>query len=265
MSKPSVTIIGTGRVGKAFSIALREAGFEVSQMYGKEDEITSLGELVFIAVPDNEIKKMSAALAEEFEDLSGKTFVHCSGTLPSKILSDLQSKGAKIGCFHPLQSVSLKTISFNGIYFDIEGEEETQDQLVEIASSLGAKWIKVSAKEKEMLHISAVIASNYLVTLSDLAFRASEATGISQRVLTDALLPLMKSSLDNLENLKPSEALTGPIARGDIQTVQKHLKLLENDEELLSIYKKLGLLTLELSGSDIKDNTIKFRLYDVLK
>lgn len=265
MNKPSITIIGTGRVGKAFSIALRESGFEVSQMYGNGDKINSLSELVLITVPDSEIKKVSISLADDFEDLSGKTFVHCSGTLPSKILSDLENKGAMTGCFHPLQSVSPNTVSFKGIYFDIEGEEEVQNQLVEIASALGAKWLKVSPKEKEMLHISAVIASNYLVTLSDLAFRASESTGISQRTLTDALLPLMKSSLENLEHLKPSEALTGPIARGDIQTVQKHLKLLENDEELLSIYKKLGLLTLELLDSDIKDNTIKFRLYDVLK
>lgn len=265
MNKPKITIIGVGRAGRAFSVALREGGLEVSHMYGRGDRIVHLSELVFITVPDSEIRKVSLELAEQFEDLSGKTFVHCSGILPSAILNELEKKKGAIGCFHPLQSITLKTISFKGIYFDIEGEEAVQNQLAEIAAVLGAKSIKVSQKEKEMLHISAVIASNYLVTLSDLAFRASEATNIPQRTLTDALLPLMKSSLQNLEQLSPTEALTGPIARGDIQTVQKHLKLLGKDEELLSIYKKLGLLTLELIGSGIKDNTIKFRLYDLLK
>ncbi len=262
---PTISIIGPGRLGKALKSALGKAGYEVNLVYGKDDSISGLGDLIFITTPDSEIRKVASKIASSDLNLDGKMFAHCSGALASSILEELQKEGAHIACFHPLMAVSPKTESFQDIYFDIEGDESVLKLLEELAQNVGAESIRVSPKEKELLHISAVMASNYLVTLADLSLRISASANIPERILMDAFLPLMSSSLENLGNQSPTDALTGPIARGDIQTVQKHLKLLENKPELLEMYKKLGLLTLELISNDLKDSTIKFRLYDLLK
>lgn len=265
MNKDKVTIVGLGKVGKALSIALKKAGFKIINSYSINEPINILGDIIFITTPDSQIQQIANKLLLANIDLNNRLIIHCSGTLPSEILEELTSKGAEVGCFHPLQSITKKTTSFKNIYFDIEGEEGVLPKLEELALKLGAKSIRVTKKEKELLHISAVIISNYLVTLADIALQISGSTEIPQRTLLDAFLPLMMSTLNNLGESTTSEALTGPIARGDIQTVQKHIKLLEKEENLLDLYKKLGIQTLELIGNDLKDNTKKFRLYDVLK
>lgn len=265
MNKPSISIIGPGRLGNTLSVVFENSGYSVEHMYAKGEKIEALSDYTFITTPDSEIVKVVSELALSFQSLQGKQIFHCSGTLSYSILNELSKLGAVTACFHPLQAVTSRTSSFAETYFDLEGEEEALDTLEKLVKDLGAKSMRVNSKEKELLHLSAVMASNYLVTLMDVALQVSGESNISQRTLMDALLPLMKSSLENLNKLSPSEALTGPIARGDIQTVQKHIKLLENEVDLLNMYKKLGLLTLELIGNDLKDNTIKFRLYDALK
>ena len=265
MKHKKVTIFGLGRLGKALSIALKDAGFEIANSYQKNEPLGELGSLIFITTPDSQIKQIANKLLSANIELKDKLILHCSGVLPSEVLNELSNKGAEVGCFHPLQSITEKTTSFKNIYFDIEGDITILQELEELAITLGANTIRVTKKQKELLHISAVVVSNYLVTLADLALQISGSLEIPQRTLLDALLPLMTSTLDNLSELSTTEALTGPISRGDIQTVQKHIKLLENEDNLLELYKKLGVQTLELIGSDLNDNTIKFRLYDVLK
>lgn len=261
----TISIIGPGRLGNALRTALFKAGYQIGQIYGKTDSLTEFNDITFITTPDSEIRKVASSIASSGKELMGKVFVHCSGAFASSILEELKAKGAGTACFHPLMAVSPETESFKGIYFDIEGEESVLPLLEELAGKIGAKSIRVSPKEKELLHVSAVMASNYLVTLADLSLRISASENIPERTLLDAFLPLMSSSLENLGKLSPTEALTGPIARGDIQTVQEHIKLLQNKPELLEMYKKFGLLTLELISNDLKDSTIKFRLYDLLK
>mgnify|MGYP003641179973 CR=1 FL=1 len=265
MIKPKITIIGLGRVGKAFSIALSKAGYEITHQYKKRDDISELGDLVCIVTPDSEITKVSSKISSSFDDLSGKAFIHCSGAISSSVLKHLKERGAKIACFHPLKSITKKTISFKDIYFDLEGDGDLLNQLEKVAKNIGAKSIRVTPKEKELLHVSAVMASNYLVTLVDMALKISSLSNIPERTLMNALLPLMESSLENLKELNPKEALTGPIARRDLKTVQKHIKLLENEEELLNLYKKLGLMTLNLIEKDLNESNAKLQLFDLLK
>ncbi len=264
MSIKTISIIGLGKLGKALSKAFEKVGYSTTELK-KGDSYDRLGDIIFITTPDSEIRKVAGKIASDLENLEGKVFVHCSGAVSSNILIELKEKGASIGCFHPLQAVSQETDTFEDIYFDLEGDDDAIKELQKLVLDIDAKSFIVTPKEKELLHVSAVIASNYMVTLADLALRVSESTELSQRELMDAFLPLMGSVLQNLEKLSPSKALTGPISRGDIQTVQKHIKLLEGKPELLEIYKKLGLLTLELIGSEITEHSIKFRMYDLLK
>lgn len=265
MDNPSIHIIGFGKVGKALSVSFKSNGWERVAILKKGKRIDSLSEFNFITVPDSEIRNVATSIVNQFDDFKGKFFFHTSGVYPASILKPIEDRGGVVGCFHPLMAVSAETTSFKDVYFDLEGSDEAIKNMEEIAKVLGAKSFKVDASEKELLHASAVMASNYLVTLADLALRISASSNIPERTLQSAMLPLMNSALTNLETQNPSKALTGPISRGDIQTVQKHLKLLKGNQEILDMYKKLGLLTLELIGEDLKDNTVKFRLYDLLK
>ncbi len=264
MNIEKITIIGPGRLGTALHSVFQNAGYAVSVL-GKNLEAHAFEGITFLTVPDREIIGVSKKLATSGISFDEKVVAHCSGVLSSEILNSLAEKGALTACFHPLKAVSATTRSFKGTFFDLEGREEAVIHLEHLVQKIGAKSIRVTPEEKMLLHISAVMASNYTVTLSDLALRISANNKISERELLDALLPLMESSIENLQELNPAEALTGPISRGDIQTVQKHLKLLQDKPDLLSIYKHLGLLTLELITDDLKDHTIKFRLYDLLK
>lgn len=264
----SITIIGYGRLGHAIEKASIKAGFDVAHIYKNKEELhkmKQLSDLVFITPPDSEIAAVCEYLRFRFYELVGKTITHCSGALPSDVLLDLKEKGAAIACFHPMQSVTLNTKSFKGITFDIEGDDKALVVLEEFASEIGANSLRVTSKQKEMLHVSAVMASNYLVTLAQLGAEISEGSGLSPREVLDAMLPLMNSTIENLKEMDPAHALTGPIARGDVDTVERHVKFLKNRDKLLSIYKKMGLLTLDLVDQKVVSHETRKKLYELLK
>ncbi len=264
----TITIIGYGRLGQALERACLKAGFEVAHIYKNREELhkmKKISDLVFITPPDSEIAAVCEYLRFRFYELVGKTVAHCSGALPSDILLDLKEKGASIACFHPMQSITHKTKSFKGITFDIEGDKKALKVLEEFANHIGANSLQVSSKQKEMLHVSAVMASNYLVTLAQLSSEISADSGLSPREVLDALLPLMNSTIDNLKEMNPSHALTGPIARGDVDTVERHVKFLKNRDKLLSIYKKMGVLTLDLVDRDVVSIETRKKLFELLR
>lgn len=256
----SISIIGPGKVGLLLKKSLSDAGFKYLEMISKGQPIEETGEWVFITTPDAVIPDIVEQILNT--NVENKLIIHCSGTLTSDVFDELRSKGALTGCFHPIQSVTPTSDSFKGIYFDIEGDDEALVQLEVLADELGAKIIRVSKEQKKKLHVSAVIASNYLVTLTELANQVSSESGLEAEEVQQALLPLMNSVLNNLSTSSPSEALTGPIQRGDVGTVKEHVKLLKNKDKLLSIYKKLGLLTLELTDHSEK---VKSSLTQILK
>ena len=267
MPKPTFTIIGYGRAGQAFEKALKTAGYTIASVYKTEQDLGNLnviGEMVMITTPDSVIQETAEFIASGANSVEGKCFVHCSGTLPSSVLQSLKDKGAEIACFHPIQAITPETDSFKGSWFDIEGDESALKHLKKLATYFEAETLVVSPEDKEMLHVAAVMASNYMVTLSSLAASVSTGSNLNKSEVLKALLPLMNSTLSNLEKLSPEEALTGPIARGDIETVRKHVKFLKNKGELLSIYKKLGVLTLELVNPEVVEEPVVSELRKLL-
>lgn len=105
---------------------------------------------------------------------------------------------------------------------------------------MGAKALQISPEAKPLLHAAAVVASNYIVVLADLVTKIAPEAEISESVALQALTPLMQNTLQNINELGVTDALTGPIARGDIETIRTHLSLLKEKPELLSLYKTLG-------------------------
>ncbi|MDZ7680123.1 MAG: DUF2520 domain-containing protein [Fodinibius sp.] len=114
-----------------------------------------------------------------------------------------------------------------------------------MAQRLGANTLEVTADQKSQLHAAAVLASNYLVTLLNASVEVGAGQGLSSTKVKEALLPLVKTSLQNASDQPLDEALSGPIKRGDITTIEKHLALLDDRPELKSLYCVLGLETVK--------------------
>jgi predicted short-subunit dehydrogenase-like oxidoreductase (DUF2520 family) len=253
MSKPSITIFGVGRVGSTLEKALYRSGYPIHSTFTRgrfPKSLDELGELVFLTVHDKEIESLSSKIASLSQDFQDKTIIHCSGTLDSMVLRSLKEKGANTASFHPLKAVTLDQSSLEGVWFDMEGDSKAINVLKEIVVDLKAECFEIERESKTLLHAAAVVSANYLVTLMKLASDIAKAGDINEKIAFKALLPLAESSLQNIKEKGFKDSLTGPIARGDVNTILKHIDALRGHPELLSTYKELGLYTLQLLSSE---------------
>jgi predicted short-subunit dehydrogenase-like oxidoreductase (DUF2520 family) len=156
-----------------------------------------------------------------------------------------------VGIFHPLQAIgSLSEAQIlPGVTFTVEAEEPLKTTLKEMASRLACRSVELSAADRVLYHASAVMASNYLVTLVDLAAGLWQGFETKERAIR-ALLPMVRGTLDNIEYLGIPDCLTGPIARGDTSTVRRHLEaMVEDAPQAVMIYRELGLETIPIAAA----------------
>lgn len=267
MKSPRITIIGFGNVGKALFHQFIEQGLELISVFnrseiaseflqnykeisfhqGMPESDSNIGDQIFITVSDDALASVIEKLADTSIDFINKCVCHCSGTHSSTALHPVKEKGAKIASFHPIKAVTSNTKSFKNTWFDVEGDEDAIQNLKEIADRLQAQIVKINPESKPYLHAAAVVASNYLVVLSDIVSRISEAGNIPRSEALQSMIPLMMNTLENIQEMGTSNALTGPIKRGDVNTVKEHLNILEKNPDLISLYKTLGLETVQLA------------------
>jgi predicted short-subunit dehydrogenase-like oxidoreductase (DUF2520 family) len=264
---PKIGFIGAGTVGTALAITLHERGYAViavasrskssadrlasrvpeCKSFEKKQAVADAAELVFITTPDDVI----AQVAAELNWHRGQSVVHCSGAHSLDILEPARKSGAQVGAFHPLQTfanVAHAIKNLPGSTFGLEAEGELLDTLKGMAQDLDGTWVKLGAGDKVLYHAAAVIACNYLVTLMKMATDLWQTFGVSTPEATRALLPLLRGTLNNLENVGLPNCLTGPIARGDLGTIKKHLEALDKSAPvLLSAYRELGLQTIPVA------------------
>jgi len=256
--------IGAGTVGTALAVRLNSKGYQVvavssrsqvsaenlarvissCRVFDNSQGVTDIADLVFITTPDDAIAKVVSQLKWHV----GQSVVHCSGADSTDILQPAKKLGAHVGVFHPLQTfASTKQAMENmpGSTFAIEAEEPLLDTLKDMATALGGHWIELKASDKVIYHVAAVIACNYLVTLVKLATDLWQTFSVPPHQATQALLPLLRGTISNIETIGIPQCLTGPIARGDSGTIKKHLSALEEvAPAILSIYRELGLQTI---------------------
>ena len=162
-----------------------------------------------------------------------------------------QARGAAVGGFHPLQTfagVERALENIPGSTFAIEAEEPLLATLQEMAAALGGRSIRLQAGDKVLYHAAAVFASNYLVTLVKMATDLWQTFSIPTDQSVPALLPLIRGTIHNIETIGIPDCLTGPIARGDTGTIEKHLEALRDKApDLLFPYKELGLQTIPIA------------------
>jgi predicted short-subunit dehydrogenase-like oxidoreductase (DUF2520 family) len=209
--------------------------------------VADTAELVFITTPDDSI----ASVVSEIQWRRGQSIIHCSGALSTDILEPARKAGAHVGAFHPLQtfaSTNQAIKNIPGSTFAVEAEEPLLSTLKDMATALDGNWIEQKAEDKVIYHVAAVIASNYLVTLVKLATDLWQSFNIPQSQATQALLPLIQGTIHNIETVGIPQCLTGPIARGDVETIKKHIDALQKTAPAsLSIYRELGLQTIPVA------------------
>lgn len=206
-------------------------------------QLAKLADVVLLTVPDRKIAGVAAALAQDLAaaktDITGKCFLHCSGSLGLEPLAPLAELGAHTGSLHPLQSFAGGEVDLKGVYMAVDGDDAAISAAEDLARRLGGVSFKVPANERAAYHAAACFCSNYAVTVEALAARLMSRWTGSEAAAWQALLPLFRGTAANLKAAKlPGAALTGPIARGDSATVEKHLAALP--AEYLDPYRSLG-------------------------
>jgi predicted short-subunit dehydrogenase-like oxidoreductase (DUF2520 family) len=207
-------------------------------------------------VPDDRIKDIVQELNCSDILWSGKTVFHSSGLLPSEVLHPLRTKGASTASFHPIQSFSNKYAApslFQNIYFGLEGEEEAVSLAKNIVHALGGHSIEISPDDKPIFHAAFSMTSNFFVVLLDSAVTLLKSSGLSEEKAIQILHPLLAGTLSNIMDSRIRSALTGPIIRGDGQTVKAHLEALKKFPGIEDVYRQLGVRALEMA---IKEKTL---------
>ena len=269
-----IGIIGAGKVGGALCKSLQEADVNVVGLtagteadtlaaaakfqvkdFASNEELAANSDVLFLTVPDRLVGVVASELAQAFsnrsdaQSLQGKTFFHCSGSLGLEELQPLAESGAEIGSLHPLQSFASADVSFQGIYMAVDGTPKAQETGQAIAELLGAQIFVVPAAERKAYHAAACFASNYVVAAMAVAQELMSKWTPTPEAGLAALLALFDGTARNLHQSKLArEALTGPIARGDINTVKAHLAVLP--PKIAEVYKALGKETICLARAN---------------
>lgn len=262
-----IGFIGAGTVGTALALRLSQKGYPVvavssrsltsaqrlaqgianCQVYETAQEVADRAKFVFITTPDDAIARVAAETVWH----NNQNVVHCSGADSLDILEPAKQAGALVGCFHPLQTFASVAQAINnlpGSTFSLEANEPLLTQLREMAEALDGDWVVLKAGAKVLYHTAAVFACNYVVTLVKLATDLWQTFDIPTDKATRALLPLLQGTIDNIRNVGLPKCLTGPIARGDVGTVTKHLKALKSiAPTLVTTYAELGLQTIPVA------------------
>lgn len=293
--KPTISIVGAGRVGTALAIALTSKGYPIVavaarraaharkaiSLSGLPSQTLALGadqleqlppsDVVLITTPDDAI----AGIARSFAKLRRSsrhrtTFLHTSGALSSEVLSPLAKAGFHAGSMHPLVSISDPCAAANalpGAFYCIEGDTVATRFAKAIVRDLNGTAFTISSQSKPLYHAAAVMASPHLVALFDLATEMLVFCGVNKKAARSILVPLVQSTVNNLKLAAPEKALTGTFARGDLATVRRHLKALSPKQlaEALDIYKLLGLHSLQLATRRGLDPKLATEIKNALK
>ncbi len=272
--KPTFSIIGCGRVGTALAVFLSKTGYRpvgfVSKggissqraadlagsgtAFSDTRDAVKKSEIVFITTPDNLIESVCSSIVKTNGFDRDTVLFHCSGALSSSILGAASKKGLSTGSLHPLQSFAPheenRKSPFLGINMSVEGDEKALLKGEEIIRDLEANPFTLPTRAKTLYHAAAVVASNYLVTLENFALQLLQEADLSEEKAYAVLEPLIQGTLNNIKERGTKAALTGPVARGDVEIVERHVKDLEAlRPDYLELYLLLGRYTLDIARS----------------
>lgn len=242
-------IIGAGKIAFSLAPAMKNCGLDILQIISRSEHharelarivkaadistsISSLTKedcLVVISVPDSSIEEAARQISDTARDLSGKLFIHLSGSMDISSLKCLEEKGASIGSVHIMQSFpSRDEVSISNSYAAVEAGDKTQVQkeLFLLAEKLGLHPFAIDTCSKAFYHLSGVYASNFIVGSYFNSENSFNMSGASDVNFYELISPLLTSTVNNLKN-GAQKALSGPAERGDIISIEKHLNELK--------------------------------------
>ena len=257
---PVIGIIGAGAVGTALGVALSRGGWPVhavasrdpgrrerfhalvdgSRAFAEAQALVEEVELIIVAVPDDAIASLAAGLRM----YSGQAMIHTSGALDADVLAPAQAAGTQIGAFHPLVAFAdteRAVAALHGATVAIEADDQLATLLAEMADVIGAHPVRLAAGSKAAYHAAAVLAAGGFVALLDAIAELGRVAGLDEAGALAIYGPLIEGTLGNARALGVRAALTGPIARGDVGTLDAHLAALETHApDVLALYRAVA-------------------------
>jgi len=267
-------IIGAGRIGTSLYHVLNKsqegcahllgkqewAAFDEGQI-AKEHYSTTLSEdlveevkAVVFAVQDDRIKDASRVILKY--RLKNKCVFHLSGAKGSAELEHLAARGALTGALHPLQSFAnpFEDIHhWKNVLFSFEGDKGALLQARDIAQRAKGRLITVSEEQKVAIHLAGVFSANYLVAMLNIAENILHTAGINDLPANEMLYPLLRGVTFNYAQRSSEKILTGPLVRGDVSVLRRHLAFLKRNEGNSELYVQLARMILENPRFDIAD------------
>ncbi|HEV2175765.1 MAG TPA: DUF2520 domain-containing protein [Terriglobia bacterium] len=280
MSQPleGIAIVGPGRAGQALGTLLAAAGFPIRYVAARRPaaaraavrfigagrpvpiDSPELAEarIILITTSDAAIEPVARALAALRRSWRGRIVLHTCGSLPGSgpgsPLARLERLGASTGSFHPFQTVpnaAAGVVSLVGSYWGIDGRPAAVKVARRWAKALGGVAFAVKPGRKTLYHVSAFLVSPTLVTLLEQSERLLKLAGVPRKVARPMLARFVAETVKSVAEMGPRRALTGPAARGDWETLRRHLEALRRHApEVIPVYVALARAMVRLTGKN---------------
>ena len=279
--KPTIAIVGAGSLATFLAVALNDAGFTVNEILARDSprslrKARSLAAkvgaqgvtahsaaldatLLWFCVPDREIRRAASALADHLvaralvhQKAIARCALHSSGALSSGELNPLHTAGAAVASAHPLMTfVAGAHPSLTGVPFAIEGDDEATRVARRIVRELGGESFSLPAARKAAYHAWATMTSPLLLAFLVTLEEAAHAAGLTRQDARRKSLPIIQQTLANYSRLGPAQSFSGPLVRGDAETVARHLAVLKKHPGAREVY--VALARAALRGLPVKN------------
>ncbi len=261
-------VIGAGAVGGSISLALKDAGQDICGLYdedgdrsrrlaqrlGLSPDDTAFGAVarantVLVAVSEESIKEVARRAAREGLCRREQIWLHTAGARGSDELEPVRGLVAGAGVFHPPYAFASGAVTSvpSGLVFSTGGDDSARARAAELAKALGGTTATVEDDSRTLYHAACVVAANYVTTLLDRACSLLVRIGVEEDIARQLAAQLAESAACQVRRRPAPEALSGPIKRGDLKTVEEHLRALADVPDTQLMYRHLGRLTLELA------------------
>jgi predicted short-subunit dehydrogenase-like oxidoreductase (DUF2520 family) len=265
-AKPQITIVGPGRLGSALAMELQRAGYRVREVVSrstaasqrKAQQLAELAraravtrnnvcldaQVIWFCVPDHAIAGVARELAAGVA-WKGKIAFHSSGALASDELNVLRRRGASVASLHPMMTFVDHSIpSLKGVPFGVEGDAKAVRMARRVVRDLGGKVFTLRQLDKAAYHAWGTFASPLLLAALVTAEQVARAAGLSATDARKNMLPIVRQTLANYARLGPAGAFSGPIVRGDVAVVRRHLRVLRKLPGAREVYLALARVAL---------------------
>ena len=262
--QPSVSIIGLGNWGSSLARALTDSKIPLHEVVVSArpsprktvrglplttlDQARLEADVLWLCVPDKAVARVTAQLTKRVavRGLEGQIVIHSSGALSADVLQQAAKVGASVGSVHPLMSFPTRTpVTLKGVSFAVEADAASSRVLNRLVRRIGGYPFAIKAASKALYHAVGVLSSPLLVSHLAAVHETAARAGFSPRQARRLIEPIARATLDNFFHNGPAKSFSGPIARGDVETIRLHLQALKPHPMLASVYRSLALYALE--------------------